>query len=138
MDALLQPAHLVMIIVIVLILFGPGKLTDLGKGLGRGISDFRRGPPFMAKGVDPAIGHDVRERFEDESYISTRTLYLCIFSFLIGNVIYFILSPVLPPAARMDAGSSPGLPVLVDIWICSMVFGFINLMRFVREQTRPR
>jgi TatA/E family protein of Tat protein translocase len=133
MDALLQPAHLVMIIVIVLIMFGPGKLPDLGKGLGRGISDFRRGPLFMAKGVDPAIGHDVRERFADEPWNHTRTLYLCIFSFLIGNLIYFTFSPVLPPAARMDQGLSPGLPAVTDLWICLMVSGLINLLRLIRR-----
>lgn len=138
MDALFQPVHMVLIIVILVILFGPGKLPDLGKGLGRGILDLRRGPLFMAKGVDPAIGHDVRERFADEPWSRTRTLYLCIFSLLIGNVIYFILSPVLPAAARMDTGLSPGLPALVDIWMCSMVFGFANLMRFVRARNQPR
>ena len=138
MDGLVQPAHLIFIFVIVVILIGPGKLPDLGRGLGRGISDFRRGPLFMAKGVDPAIGHDVRERFADEPWNRTRTLHLCIFSFLIGNVIYFILSPVLPAAARTDTSLSPGLPALVDIWICSVVFGFVNLISFVRKQTRPR
>jgi sec-independent protein translocase protein TatA len=41
MEGLLQPVHLILILVIVVILLGPGRLPDLGKGLGRGISDFR-------------------------------------------------------------------------------------------------
>jgi sec-independent protein translocase protein TatA len=41
MEGLLQPIHLVFILLIVLILFGPGKLPELGKGLGKGIKEFK-------------------------------------------------------------------------------------------------
>jgi len=41
MEGLLSPIHLIIILVIVLILFGPGKLPDLGKGLGKGIKEFK-------------------------------------------------------------------------------------------------
>ena len=41
MEGLLQPTHLIFILLIVLILFGPGKLPELGKGLGRGIREFK-------------------------------------------------------------------------------------------------
>ena len=41
MEGLLSPTHLVIILVIVLILFGPGKLPELGKGLGKGIREFK-------------------------------------------------------------------------------------------------
>ena len=133
MDPLLQPAHLIVILIIVLILLGPGKLPDLSRGLGRGISDFRRGPLFLAKGVDPAIGHDVRERFADEPWNRTRTFPLCLRAFLVGNVIYFTLSPILPAAARLDSGLSPGLPAVIDLWICLMVSGLINLLRLIRR-----
>jgi len=37
----LQPMHLVVILVIVLIVFGPGKLTELGGQLGKGVREFR-------------------------------------------------------------------------------------------------
>ena len=37
----LQPMHLIVILVIVLIVFGPGKLTDLGGQLGKGLREFR-------------------------------------------------------------------------------------------------
>ena len=37
----LQPWHLIVILVIVLIIFGPGKLPDLGQSLGRGIREFK-------------------------------------------------------------------------------------------------
>ncbi len=41
MDGLFQPIHLVFIFIIVLIIFGPGKLPELGKGLGKGIREFK-------------------------------------------------------------------------------------------------
>lgn len=40
-EGLLQPTHLLFILLIVLILFGPGKLPELGKGLGKGIREFK-------------------------------------------------------------------------------------------------
>ena len=41
MEGVLQPVHLFFILLIVLILFGPGKLPELGKGLGKGIKEFK-------------------------------------------------------------------------------------------------
>ncbi len=37
----LQPMHLVLILVIVLIIFGPGKLPDVGSAVGRTIREFK-------------------------------------------------------------------------------------------------
>ena len=41
MEGLFQPMHLLFILAIVLIIFGPGKLPDLGRGLGKGIREFK-------------------------------------------------------------------------------------------------
>lgn len=41
MDGLLEPTHLFFILIIVLIIFGPGKLPELGRGLGKGIREFK-------------------------------------------------------------------------------------------------
>lgn len=38
---LLQPTHLLLVLLICLIIFGPSKLPELGKGLGEGIRGFR-------------------------------------------------------------------------------------------------
>jgi sec-independent protein translocase protein TatA len=40
-DGILQPTHLILILVIVLIIFGPGKLPELGKSLGQSIRELR-------------------------------------------------------------------------------------------------
>ncbi len=41
-EGLLQPMHLVVILVITLIIFGPGKLPELGGALGRAIKNFKK------------------------------------------------------------------------------------------------
>ncbi len=40
-EGIFQPTHLILILAIVLIIFGPGKLPMLGKTLGAGIREFR-------------------------------------------------------------------------------------------------
>jgi sec-independent protein translocase protein TatA len=42
-EGLFQPTHLLVILVLCLIIFGPKKLPELGKGLGEGIRGFRDG-----------------------------------------------------------------------------------------------
>ncbi len=39
---LFQPMHLIVILAIVLIIFGPGKLPAIGKGLGESIRGFKK------------------------------------------------------------------------------------------------
>jgi sec-independent protein translocase protein TatA len=40
-ENLLQPSHLLIVLVICLFIFGPKKLPELGQGLGKGIRSFR-------------------------------------------------------------------------------------------------
>lgn len=42
MEGLFQPMHLIIILVIVLIIFGPGRLPELGAGLGKSIKAFKK------------------------------------------------------------------------------------------------
>lgn len=37
----ITPTVMIVVLVIALIIFGPGKLPELGKALGRGISEFK-------------------------------------------------------------------------------------------------
>lgn len=50
MEGLFQPMHLLVILFIVLLIFGPKKLGDLGKGLGEGIRNFKSS---MNEGTNP-------------------------------------------------------------------------------------
>ena len=57
-DQLFQPTHLLFLLVIALLVFGPRKLPELGKGLGEGLRGFKqgiKGDPEVAKSeVAPA------------------------------------------------------------------------------------
>jgi sec-independent protein translocase protein TatA len=50
-EGIIQPMHLLVILIIALLFFGPGKLADLGKGLGDGIRNFK-GALKEASGTD--------------------------------------------------------------------------------------
>jgi sec-independent protein translocase protein TatA len=51
-EGLFQPTHLIIIFAIALLVFGPKKLPELGKGLGEGIRALKEGmkdnPPAQA------------------------------------------------------------------------------------------
>ena len=52
-EGLFQPTHLIIIFAIALLVFGPKKLPELGKGLGEGIRALKEGmkdnPPASAE-----------------------------------------------------------------------------------------
>ena len=69
--------ELLIILAVVIVIFGPGKLADLGRALGTGIKEFRRGVRdddalrpsqiaalHTASGLPPALADD--RRAEDE------------------------------------------------------------------------
>ena len=43
LDNLFTPGHLIFVLVIALLVFGPRKLPELGKGLGEGLRGFKQG-----------------------------------------------------------------------------------------------
>jgi sec-independent protein translocase protein TatA len=59
MEGLLQPTHLFFILLIVLVIFGPGKLPELGKGLGKGIREFK---DALRGGTEGTVEKKVEEK----------------------------------------------------------------------------
>ena len=43
----IQPIHILIIIVVALLVFGPKRLPEIGRGIGRAISEFRHGTKEM-------------------------------------------------------------------------------------------
>src|SRR4030081_3492737 len=41
MEGLFQPTHIILILVVALLIFGPKRLPDIGKSLGKGIREFK-------------------------------------------------------------------------------------------------
>jgi len=65
-EGLFQPTHLIIIFAIALLVFGPKKLPELGKGLGEGIRALKEGmkdganPPASAEQNKNADSKDVK------------------------------------------------------------------------------
>ncbi len=43
----IQPIHLIIIVIVALIIFGPQRLPELGRNLGKALTEFRRGTREM-------------------------------------------------------------------------------------------
>jgi sec-independent protein translocase protein TatA len=63
-EGLFQPTHLIIIFAIALLVFGPKKLPELGKGLGEGIRALKEGmkdnPPTPGEQNKPTDSKDVK------------------------------------------------------------------------------
>ena len=51
LEGLFQPMHMIVILGIVMIIWGPGKLPELGEGLGKSIKAFKK---VMSDDLNPA------------------------------------------------------------------------------------
>ncbi len=54
-EGLLQPTHLLLILLVAFFVFGPKKLPELGKGLAQGIRSFKDGIKLTEKSIKPDI-----------------------------------------------------------------------------------
>lgn len=50
-EGLFQPMHLIIILVIVLIVFGAGKLADVGGALGKSVKEFKESTSDLKEGT---------------------------------------------------------------------------------------
>lgn len=51
---LLSPVHIVLLLVVALLVFGPKRLPEIGSGLGRGIREFKRAMNTLNEPENPA------------------------------------------------------------------------------------
>jgi len=54
----LQPAHLLIILVVALLIFGPSKLPEIGKAMGRTIREFQSGIKEATQGFTEEVKTD--------------------------------------------------------------------------------
>ena len=64
MEGLLAPWHWIIIIAVILLVFGPKKLPDLGNSLGKGISGFRKGLKDVQDEVSSSVSMEEGQRAE--------------------------------------------------------------------------
>ncbi len=51
----IQPWHIIVILIVALIIFGPSRLPELGHSIGKAITEFRRGTREMTEGIKDEI-----------------------------------------------------------------------------------
>jgi sec-independent protein translocase protein TatA len=54
----LQPWHLIVIAVVALLVFGPSRLPDIGRGMGRALREFRNGTKEMTESFREEISQN--------------------------------------------------------------------------------
>ena len=57
----LQPLHLLVIAVVALLIFGPKRLPDIGRGIGRAWTEFRKGSREMAENLREEFNKPLEE-----------------------------------------------------------------------------
>lgn len=62
-EGLFQPMHLLVILIIALVVFGPGKLPEIGSALGKTIKDFKKA---MAEPDQKSEGTAQVKKLEDK------------------------------------------------------------------------
>ena len=60
MEGLFQPMHLLVIFAIALLVFGPKKLPELGKGIGEGIRALKDGMKEHSAGLSTTVNADAK------------------------------------------------------------------------------
>ncbi len=57
----LQPIHLVVIFIVALLIFGPRRLPEIGRGIGKAINEFRKGTQEMTESLRDEISRPSQE-----------------------------------------------------------------------------
>ena len=66
-EGLFQPMHLLFILVIALVVFGPGKLPEVAAGLGKGIREFKKAMAEGGKEFNNALSDGEKKTVAEES-----------------------------------------------------------------------
>lgn len=65
-EGLFQPVHMIILVGIVLLVFGPKKLPELGKGLGEAIRGFKQGMNEIIEKDDAPKKQDAKLNAKDD------------------------------------------------------------------------
>ncbi|HKN18526.1 MAG TPA: twin-arginine translocase TatA/TatE family subunit [Dissulfurispiraceae bacterium] len=67
-EGLFQPMHMLIILVIALVVFGPGKLPELGAGLGKSLREFKKALSEVEK--QPMLENKTAENKKPEETVA--------------------------------------------------------------------
>jgi sec-independent protein translocase protein TatA len=88
----IQPIHIVIIIVVALLIFGPKRLPDMGRSIGKALSEFRSGAKEMTDGFREEVSHPVTP--QATSFTAQPS------TFSVPNALTSSQTPIAVPAGR--------------------------------------
>ena len=59
--------ELIIILIIILIIFGAGKLPEIGSGIGKGIKNFKKATKEQPEEINPPDSNSNNENFDDKA-----------------------------------------------------------------------
>lgn len=65
--------EMLIILVVVLIFFGPKRLPDLAKSLGKGIAEFKKASEEVKKGIDDAMKEEISKEEPTKGSLQEKT-----------------------------------------------------------------
>ncbi len=65
-EGLFRPMHLLLILIIVLIIFGPGRLPEIGEGLGKSIRAFKKALSSSDKDEKKDVAENAQNKEEEK------------------------------------------------------------------------
>jgi sec-independent protein translocase protein TatA len=69
----LQPIHLLVIAVVALLIFGPSRLPEIGRGMGKALNEFRHGFREMNAGIMDEANRPEKDSLTSEPVEADRT-----------------------------------------------------------------
>lgn len=66
MEGLLAPWHILIVLVVALLVLGPSKLPEVGRQVGRGLSELRKFRQSFDDDIRGFLGHDGHDHDEDD------------------------------------------------------------------------
>ena len=61
----IQPIHIIIVVIVAMLIFGPDKLPQMGRDLGRMISQFRSGADEMTRGFRDEVAKPVEQQIAE-------------------------------------------------------------------------
>ncbi len=71
---IIQPTHLLFILVVALLVLGPKRLPEVGRSLGRGLRDFRQGMQGVQEEARSVFGDATDDQAADSASVTVSTL----------------------------------------------------------------
>lgn len=92
--------ELLFILILALLIFGPKRLPEVGRTLGRGLSEFRRASNELKRSIESEIAE---EEHREQPRVAVRPAA--------GTMAVGQSEPVTAPTAAVDAGGDPRHPI---------------------------